>query len=472
MLLGLQRQRKRRTIIFLPIHPDLAPVDCRSPVTMECDLFRGFFVLPYIGRKGRRAMKRLPILFCLLVGLAGTVRAEEKSVEELFRLAAAVPGAIQRGEYRVKSHFQRFEPSKKELNIDFGFVFDGDKVRIQRNYNGRETVYCSIYKKNVDRLFVFESAPYNLTVHESKFPDLAEPNFASLFLYEKKNYKKLSIREFTEDRYAVNPRSMGYVQSGIADQSVPCSDLDVYLSRYLDRHKGGMRIDIAYGRENYKGSDCIKVTIIRDDKDAFIKEMLRLKKAGMLTNSDADGNPQPLPSDEELAEIIRKRETSARRDFYFDPAKGHALRYEEVNGNFPKTRAVLENDLKRDAASGLWYPSHWFYENYMGSRLQYREENTLEAVSLNKRIDPAVFSPASIEGLKPGTPVQWNLDTPPPGEGKLIWDGNDVVSPLHSARPASPLARLLRIVFILAGIVMIGFGLVSKWRGTKAGKPS
>ena len=89
--------------------------------------------------------------------------------------------------------------------------------------------------------------------------------------------------------------------------------------------------------------------------------------------------------------------------------------------------------MKQDKSSGVWYPSYWVYEQYRydpftgNEHLEVREENTLEVISINKPIDPKRFTLESLgDLLKPGTPVEWKLDSPPPGKGKLEWDGKKI----------------------------------------------
>jgi len=92
-----------------------------------------------------------------------------------------------------------------------------------------------------------------------------------------------------------------------------------------------------------------------------------------------------------------------------------------------KSRLVLENDLKLDESSGVWYPVSWTFEEYSNDQLRVFEENTMEVISINKPIDPKRFTLESLgDILKPGTPVEWKLDTPPPGKGKLEWDGKKI----------------------------------------------
>jgi hypothetical protein len=55
------------------------------------------------------------------------------------------------------------------------------------------------------------------------------------------------------------------------------------------------------------------------------------------------------------------------------------------------------------------------------------EECDLEVISLNTSLPSSLFSCRNIPELIPGTTVRWEMDSPPPAEGKLVWDGKKVV---------------------------------------------
>ena len=51
----------------------------------------------------------------------------------------------------------------------------------------------------------------------------------------------------------------------------------------------------------------------------------------------------------------------------------------------------------------------------------------MEYISLNRPFPRGTFSLEKIEALTPNCPVtRWELDTPPPGKGKLEWDGKKI----------------------------------------------
>ena len=88
---------------------------------------------------------------------------------------------------------------------------------------------------------------------------------------------------------------------------------------------------------------------------------------------------------------------------------------------------TLTNEVTQDPKSKIWYPSHWEYEFRDHTGLLEREECDLEVISLNESLPSTVFSCSNIPELIPGTTVRWMMDSSPPVEGKLVWDGKKVV---------------------------------------------
>jgi hypothetical protein len=80
-------------------------------------------------------------------------------------------------------------------------------------------------------------------------------------------------------------------------------------------------------------------------------------------------------------------------------------------------------------SSGCWYPAKWVYERHENGKLTKKEEVSVELISLNEPIDPALFTLNGLERLKPDTRVNWLASSPPPpAEGSLLWNGKDIVS--------------------------------------------
>lgn len=399
--------------------------------------------------------------------------AEEKNVEELLKCAASVPEAIKRGEYLIRSRYDRHAEPLKNMETTIRIVFDGEKTRIDREAGKRKTVYCSFYKNN-EQVFFFESEPRHFIKRETPPGlELSPPILTKLIFEMRHSLIKTNIGGFTEDRSLINVKSMGYIPCSISYQAVLFPDLSQYLPGLCTKFSENDQIESNVTHDEYKGIPCLKITITMDNKESIIKQALKFKKKGLILSHDTSGNPTPVPSDEEIIDQIRKIDTRSQKEIIIDPAKNFALRSKKgLDKSFMQHN--LENDLSQDKSTGLWYPSHWVYESYMNGKLVEREENTLEVISLNKRIDPKRFSLEGVEELKPGTPVVWKLDTPPPGKGKLEWDGKKIFAHgefgenlvMQNVDPAQPRKRMIFIVsvnvVVIAGIVV--FQYYRAWR--------
>jgi hypothetical protein len=242
----------------------------------------------------------------------------------------------------------------------------------------------------------------------------------------------------------------------------------VNLSTYLERFETAESPVIAVTQEEFKGVLC---TVIRKADNGPIRHISSAK----LVVLDEAGKPLPLSQEEAYHEIQKKLAVQMLDEIWLDPAKNYAIRRMVSKDSFIKTHLILENDLQLDESSGVWYPASWTFEEYQNDQLRVREENTLEVISINKPIDPKRFTLESLgDLLKPGTPVEWKLDTPPPGKGKLEWDGKKIFAhgefgenfALYGTEPDRARKRWIMIVCVNVAVIAALFAIYYylRWR--------
>ena len=103
-----------------------------------------------------------------------------------------------------------------------------------------------------------------------------------------------------------------------------------------------------------------------------------------------------------------------------------------------------------------------------------REEGSMEYISLNQPFPKGTFSLEKIEALKPGTPVEWKLDAPPPGKGKLEWDGKKIFAhgefgenlAMYGTDPNQARKRWILIVCVNGAVISALFAIryYLRWR--------
>ncbi len=366
--------------------------------------------------------------FSLFFGSFCHLYAADSGIEDLLNKAAAVPSAIKSGDWILKTRYEKFDipsnnPDARKLSgltssgRTYGGVFhiefDGDKMRVQRDVEGRTTVYCTPYLKP-EHSFFFATRPLSMRPISERVKELnlPEPVLESLILYQKKDFDRLSTTEgYSQDTSIPCLQRLGYVADDVFFEQQSCASLAVYLQSF-GFAKGAILQD------TYKGSPC---TVIRKMSEGPVSFR------GNVTVVDESGQTKRL-TQQETSEFLKKKPALNRvqEEIVLDPSKNHAIRRIVREHSIVKIRQILENDLKRDPDSGCWYPAHWVFEEYRDGKLAVREENDLEVISINKRIPKSRFTLESVEMLKPGTRVTWKLDTPPPGKGKLEWDGKEV----------------------------------------------
>lgn len=83
---------------------------------------------------------------------------------------------------------------------------------------------------------------------------------------------------------------------------------------------------------------------------------------------------------------------------------------------------VVDTEMAKDQASGLWFPKRAHYRAYVRGELQREERLTLNVKSLNQDLDPSYFTLSTMD-VKPGTHIQ---RIPPSPDGELYWDGTSI----------------------------------------------
>ena len=359
--------------------------------------------------------------FLVLVVCVCQSSAAEQNVADLLARVRANQDLIKSGDWVVRTHHQIFGSNNRSYDVTFHIEFDGEKIRVQRDAAGRTTVYCSPYLKNTQSFF-FATRP-KFVMETPGLPDhwgIPEPITESLILYEREKFNRLrSTIGISVDTTIPSIRTMGFVTDDIFFQTRNFDNLAAYLERFEAKEYSGITV----AQEEFKGVLC---KVIRRSMNSPINHM----SGARLTVVDEFGNRVTL-SQEEANDFLRGHEVRLQSldEIWLDPTKNYAIRRMVMQDSLLRSRMVLENDLKLDESSGVWYPAAWTFEEYRNDQLRVRETNTLTINSINKPIDPKRFTLESLgDLLKPGTPVTWRLDTPPPGRGRLEWDGTRVIA--------------------------------------------
>ncbi|GHT27464.1 hypothetical protein FACS18942_06840 [Planctomycetales bacterium] len=167
----------------------------------------------------------------------------------------------------------------------------------------------------------------------------------------------------------------------------------------------------------------------------------------------------------EKIEFLRTTRLKGHQIYWFDKLHGNIIRKmtmqservsPDVNtaANYPIERE-LTNKLSQETKSGIWYPSSWVCSVSCAGKLERREEGIIEYKSINQPIPAERFSLENIAELRPNCPVEWNLDSPPPGKGKLICDGKKIVGLGFDNDSYEAAKRKHHIAFIVLANVLI-----------------
>lgn len=297
-------------------------------------------------------------------------------------------------------------------------------------------------------------------ISPKKIPGVDLPPSISekLFLYNTKDFDEQYQKGLHVDVTVPDVKTLGYFPDSIYLQT-RFVDIREYLTYFVHAVVKNELPGLQIAHEVFKGSSCIKIT--------FTEEIRDLRGLPVPTRINDQGRSISL-TESEVKEFMRKKNARLVVEIYLDPNKNYAIRRMVQHNSLIARRDIVENELKKDMSSDVWYPVHWTYEQYHHDRLKVREENTLEVVSINQKIDPKRFTLESLgDILKPGTPVEWKLDTPPPGKGKLEWDGEKIFAhgefgenwALYGTAPNQARRRWIIVVSVNIAVISLIFVL-------------
>lgn len=265
-------------------------------------------------------------------------------------------------------------------------------------------------------------------------------------------------------------------REGEADDVVSQTQVSIYDEKQLEENKWTRLWTMDYGFiPKYLACFC-NSRFPREETLEKAKEYLLVNTIGMLgektrtevtiTDEEYKGTPcKKIQFETNFTSGVRRLNI-----LWIAEEQGYSLRKHFLGstGSPYAYEELLEVDVALDKSSGIWFPSAWHYERKNNGEFRISEDITIKNVILNKPIPESLFDMKDIKILPAGVNVQWIAEmVPPPYEGELLWDGNDIVSrSIHATNLVTQSTnniRWKRIVFInTAGLALI-FAMIS-WK--------
>jgi hypothetical protein len=95
----------------------------------------------------------------------------------------------------------------------------------------------------------------------------------------------------------------------------------------------------------------------------------------------------------------------------------------------------VETEVAQVGADGVWFPTVCTYTRLLGGELEYRQVAKIEVKSLNRPIDPRVFT---LAGMDLPSPIPVITEKSTPEKPVVMWDGTKLVDATPYTRPAHP----------------------------------
>jgi len=352
---------------------------------------------------------------------------------ELLTKAKEVRMSMKSGEFEVNSKFEgEYVGSFAAWNYNMNLKFDGDKERFEKKEGTRTTVTIRQWPGKDDFLF-FSSEPkgFRPPTLPPELAHIRQLPLAKLELFPESERYKSAHRE-TADVGLPSIRAIGAVPSSLLDPGgldLFCGLLlnDLKLLEQSDRLSTNQSFELS--TEDLDGVSCSKI---------FHRRLIPLEEKPKI-----DGGIIP----DEVSCTL-----------WIAPEQGYAIIRSEIITEFNGMLKVVEKHRAKvilNEESGLWLPSEWTFEEFRNGKQRTKERNTLKVISINQPFDSKTFTPLSIDLLKEGTPVHWNLSTQPPASGDLIWDGEKIVSAEESFIDPHLVRRRWIIILVNVAFVLL-----------------
>jgi hypothetical protein len=279
-----------------------------------------------------------------------------------------------------------------ELQLDV--VFSGDKTRIDRVYQGRRVFLCqNCYPNNTHILLNLSPRMMASDVNKSPNEELKQGK-PYIVLYKKDSLKKNKYIIDSIDATILDVRTIGLLP--ISMMLSNDTSLEYYCSAF--RHNQYIR-NVIIENDNIMDVPCKKISF--------------------------DHVSIPFDVYDESKNAIIKYTAITKRTFWISPNQDYLIRRAEFCSSIG-LNTFIENEVKQDKKSSKWYTEKWTLRSEDEGKKQ-EEKVIIKIISINAPENDKVFDISQIKEFEPGTTVRWNMDSPPPAEGKLVWDGEKVV---------------------------------------------
>jgi hypothetical protein len=157
--------------------------------------------------------------------------------------------------------------------------------------------------------------------------------------------------------------------------------------------------------------------------------------------------------------------SNAKADYWIVPEMGYSIIRLACKTGDGTGEEETNLQLKKDEASGIWFPSFSKWERFMNKELTDSEELQIEVVSFNKKLDHSYFTPSTMN-IPVGTVA---IIDPLSAYQNYFWDGEKVTDESGTElvdswdMTSNTFSRRFHLFLSACGFIMIGMILLLKY---------
>ena len=175
------------------------------------------------------------------------------------------------------------------------------------------------------------------------------------------------------------------------------------------------------------------------------------------------------PANPDVKVVRYLSDNGARVSYKVDMLKGNTPIFLSVDTNSEGKRYLseVESTLAQDSSSGIWFPSDVHFRQVSADLLDARQDLTVKVHSINRPIDPSVFTLATM-GVPEGTTVT-QFPSSPGDTGRYFWDGSEIarrdnLGRVVSTKQESQGRPLVWSILLASGVILTAVAGGVLWR--------
>jgi len=411
-------------------------------------------------------VRRIVVIFlCIFLTVLAYAddQTEQQKALGIFNKSIELSTSKKTGVLTIRQVFVSNFTSRKPLEQEYEIVFDNSKTMIVRKEKEKDRTV--IFGQGIlpvpEALVYFRTHPSSIVGKppENKF-GLNEFRFDLLTFYPKGS--ELSLKRERDTQEFSFPDLTLFGQWG----QLPCELHETYgysLQTLLAGLSQKMLSKEQWESPSIEDEGCYNPVVSEEIIDSVKCYKISWGNLSRIDRSQIIYNEKDQPASEKEKDLFwSKSKERFLYSIWMVPEQNFLVRKIErqsVPVNVTDTNdpfynnwhSITTNKARKDDISGLWYPFYWVHECKLNGNFYTKDEVWMDVKNgYNQKLDSRLFLLEQRNEIEPLCPIAWELNTPQPVKGSMIWDGKKIIGKDDQMPDENVMSRkYFRFLFVL-----------------------